>query len=57
MLGYGDWIRLFRSAGFDVETLVEVRPPEGAESTYRTPEQTAWARRWPIEQIWKVRRR
>jgi SAM-dependent methyltransferase len=57
MLGYGDWIRLFRSAGFDVEDLVEVRPPEGAQSTYRTPEQTAWARRWPIEQIWKVRRR
>ena len=51
----GAWIRLFRASGFAVEALIELQPPEGAESTYRTPEETAWARRWPIEQIWKVR--
>jgi SAM-dependent methyltransferase len=55
-LEIGGWIRLFRSAGFTVEGLIEVQPPEGAESTYRTPEETAWARRWPMEQIWKVRK-
>jgi SAM-dependent methyltransferase len=55
-LPYGEWIRLFRSCGFVVEDLIEVRPPEDAPSTYRTPEETAWARRWPMEQIWKVRR-
>ena len=55
-LSYGDWIRLFRRGGFSVEALVEVRPPEDARSTYRTEAETAWARRWPMEQIWKVRK-
>jgi SAM-dependent methyltransferase len=53
----GEWIRLFRANGFDIEDLVEVQPPEGATSTYRDEAATAWARRWPMEQIWKVRRR
>jgi ubiquinone/menaquinone biosynthesis C-methylase UbiE len=56
MLPPGEWIALFRTNGFTVERLVEVRPPEGARSTYRTPEQTAWARRFPMEQIWVVRK-
>jgi SAM-dependent methyltransferase len=55
-LPYGDWIRLFRRSGFRVEALVEVQPPEGARSTYRTEAETAWARRWPMEQIWKARK-
>jgi hypothetical protein len=55
-LPYGEWIRLFREHGFVVEALVEVRPPEGAETTYRTPEETEWARSWPMEQIWKCRK-
>jgi ubiquinone/menaquinone biosynthesis C-methylase UbiE len=55
-LPYGDWIRLFRQNGFSVEALIEIQPPEGAESTYRTAEETAWARRWPMEEIWKVRK-
>jgi SAM-dependent methyltransferase len=54
-LPYGEWIRLFRESSFRVEALVEVRPPEGAESTYRTPEETEWARSWPMEEIWKCR--
>ncbi len=56
-LPYGEWIRLFRANGFVVEDLVEIRPPEGARTTYRTVEETAWARRWPMEEIWKARRR
>jgi ubiquinone/menaquinone biosynthesis C-methylase UbiE len=52
-LPYGEWIRLFRAHGFRVERLVEVQPPEGAESTYRTPAETAWARSWPMEEIWR----
>jgi SAM-dependent methyltransferase len=55
-LPMGEWISLFRAAGFAIEDLIEVRPPEGAESTYRSPEETEWARRWPMEQIWKLRR-
>ena len=51
-LPYGEWIRLFREHGLRVEALVEVRPPEGAETTYRTAEETEWARSWPMEEIW-----
>ncbi len=55
-LPMGEWIRLFRENGFVIEDLVEVQPPEGAASTYRSHEETEWARRWPMEQIWKLRR-
>ncbi len=55
-LPYGEWVRLFGESGFRVEALVEIRPPEGAESTYRTPEETEWARSWPMEEVWKVRK-
>jgi SAM-dependent methyltransferase len=55
-LPVGAWIRLFREHGFVVEDLIEIRPPADAESTYRTSEERDWARRWPMEQIWKVRR-
>ena len=55
-LPYGEWIRLFRASGLAVEDLREIRPPDGAVSTYRSEEETAWARRWPMEQIWKLRK-
>jgi SAM-dependent methyltransferase len=55
-LTHGDWIALFRANGLVIERLEEVRPPEGATSTYRNEEQTAWARRFPMEQIWVVRK-
>jgi SAM-dependent methyltransferase len=55
-LPYGAWIRLFREHGFVVEDLLEPRPPEGATSSYRSAAATQWARRWPIEHIWKARR-
>jgi len=55
-LGYGDWIRLLRANGFEVENLIEVRPPEGATTRY--PFVTAeWARRWPSEEIWVAYKR
>jgi SAM-dependent methyltransferase len=56
-LPQGEWIRLFREHGFVLERLHEVQPPKGAESTYRTAQETAWARNWPMEQIWKLRKR
>jgi SAM-dependent methyltransferase len=55
-LGYGDWIRLLRSHGFDIEDLVELRPGPGATTTYDFVT-LEWARRWPCEQVWKVRKR
>lgn len=55
-LPYGEWIRLFRRSGLEVEDLIELRPPEDADTTYDLvrPE---WARRWPAEHIWKLRKR
>ncbi len=55
-LGYGDWIRLLRSNGFEVEDLVEVQVDPSASTPY--PFVTAdWASRWPCEEVWKARRR
>jgi SAM-dependent methyltransferase len=55
-LPYGAWIRLFRQAGFIVEDLLELRPPADVTSTYRDESDRVWARRWPMEHIWRVRR-
>jgi SAM-dependent methyltransferase len=54
-LAHGDWIRLLRRSGFEIEDLVEIRPPENATTRY--PFATLeWARRWPCEEVWKARR-
>ncbi len=55
-LGYGDWIRLFRQSGLVIEDLVEIRPKENATTTYEGYAPLEWARRYPAEHIWKVRR-
>lgn len=52
----GDWIRLFRRSGFEVLGLVELRAPEAAISSYWDEAAHGWARRWPAEQIWRLRR-
>jgi SAM-dependent methyltransferase len=55
-LPHGELIALLRASGFEIEELIEVRPPDGA--TTRSPYATLeWAQRWPTEEIWKVRRR
>jgi len=55
-LGYGDWIRLFRSSGFVIEDLIEPRPAQDATSSYRDADSLAWSRRWPGESIWRLRK-
>ncbi len=56
-LGYGDWIRLLRANGFDIEDLIEVRPPEDAETIELFDNvDLGWARRWPCEEVWKARK-
>lgn len=55
-LPYGQWIRLFRANGLLVEDLIEIQPPYEATSTYRDAAETQWARRWPMEHIWKLSR-
>ena len=55
-LSHGDWIRLLRSCGFEIEDLVEMRPAADAVTSH--PFVTLeWARQWPCEEVWKVRKR
>jgi SAM-dependent methyltransferase len=56
-LPYSRWIQLFGSCGLAVDDLVELRPAADATSTYRDDADRAWARRWPMDQIWKLRKR
>lgn len=50
-----DWFALFRRTGFEVEDLREPRPAEGGEETvfFVTAD---WARRWPSEIVFKLRK-
>jgi SAM-dependent methyltransferase len=55
-LPHGELIALLRRCGFEIEALVEVRP--SADATTRFPHATVeWARQWPYEEVWKVRKR
>jgi SAM-dependent methyltransferase len=54
-LSHGDWIRLLRTSGFELEDLIEVRP--SADALTRYPFVTLeWARQWPCEEVWKARK-
>jgi SAM-dependent methyltransferase len=55
-LPYGDWIRLFRANGLAIEDLIELRPAEDAATTYDDYAPLEWARAFPAEHIWKVRK-
>jgi len=53
---HGDWIRLLREAHFEIEDLIEVWPSAHASTRY--PFVTLdWARQWPAEEVWKVRKK
>jgi hypothetical protein len=55
-LSHGDWIRLLRANGLEVEDPIEVRPRADSTSRFRHVS-LEWARRWPCEEIWKARKR
>jgi ubiquinone/menaquinone biosynthesis C-methylase UbiE len=55
-LPYGTWIRLFKENQFVVESLRETKPGPGDRSLYLTTEEERWARRWPFEAIWQLRK-
>ena len=55
-LGYGDWIRLFAANGLQTLDLIELRPPADAVSSYRSERSRDWARRWPMDHIWRLRK-
>jgi SAM-dependent methyltransferase len=55
---HGEWIRLLREHGFDVEALHELRAPvDGATHTYYDYVTAEWARKWPCEDLWVARKR
>jgi SAM-dependent methyltransferase len=56
-LSHGAWIDLLHGAGFEVERLVELYAPDGAETHEYYDLATAdWARRWPVEDLWAARK-
>jgi SAM-dependent methyltransferase len=57
-LGHGDWIRLLRDTGFEIERLVELQAPsEATDHSYYVHVPADWARQWPCEEIWVARKR
>jgi ubiquinone/menaquinone biosynthesis C-methylase UbiE len=54
---HGEWIDVLRSAGLEVERLLELYAPDDAKTheyySYVTAE---WARKWPAEEIWVARK-
>ena len=55
-LPYGEWIHLFRENRLMIEDLIELRPAADALSSYRSEADREWARRWPMEHIWRLRK-
>jgi ubiquinone/menaquinone biosynthesis C-methylase UbiE len=56
-LGHGDMIRLLHDSGFEVEDLIEIYAPEGAADSSYAYAPAEWSRKWPVEEVWKARRR
>jgi SAM-dependent methyltransferase len=54
---HGEWIRILRANGFEIEALHERQAPESAtDHEYYDFMPAAWARRWPAEEIWVARK-
>ena len=56
-LPHGEWIRLLQASGFDIERLVELQPGPDATTRYTQIASLEWARQWPSEEAWFVRKR
>jgi SAM-dependent methyltransferase len=57
-LAHGDWIRLLREHGFEVEALHELQAPaDAATHHYYDYVSAEWAQRWPCEDLWVARKR
>jgi SAM-dependent methyltransferase len=51
--GHGEWIAELRAAGFTVDALHELYPPEGAATpAYYEIVTVDWAEQWPAEDLW-----
>ncbi len=57
-LAHGDWVRLLRKHGFEIEDLIEPQvPPTAKTHEYYAFISAEWARKWPAEEIWVARLR
>lgn len=57
-LSVADVFQLLRRTGFDVVDFRELYAPDGAEDhPYYTYVPAEWAKKWPIEEIWRARKR
>lgn len=56
-LPHGELIALLHDSGFEIEELVEVRPPDGSANVYHPSDSLEWAQKWPAEEVWKIGRR
>jgi hypothetical protein len=56
-LPHGEMIRVLGEAGFAVESLHELRAPEGATTNQFEFVDGEWSRNWPCEEIWSARKR
>lgn len=54
-LPHGEMIALLRGSGFEIEALIELRPPADATSDYDLVP-LEWSRSWPCEEVWRARR-
>ena len=55
---HGEWIRLLREHGFDVEALYELQAPADAQMHgYYNYVSAEWGRKWPAEELWRARKR
>jgi SAM-dependent methyltransferase len=53
--GHGDWVRLLRANGFEIEELVELFAADDAVDHEYYHSNAEWAKRWPSEEIWRAR--
>jgi SAM-dependent methyltransferase len=56
-LGHGDWFDVLRGNGFEVERLVELFAADDAVDHEYYHSNSAWAKKWPTEEIWRARLR
>jgi SAM-dependent methyltransferase len=55
-LPYGEWFRLLRENGLEVEDLIELQAPADADRDFSYVS-AEWARRWPSEHVFKAVKR
>jgi SAM-dependent methyltransferase len=56
-MGHGDWIKLLRSNGFEIEALIELFADADAVDHEYYNSNAEWAKKWPSEEIWRARLR